>query len=392
MQHIRRFAALAALALVAGGCGDGDDVRAERQDGEIVIAAVWPFSARGEVRFGEGLEMAVAEVNAAGGIGGRRLRVLREDDHESVDDGLMIAERLAENPQVTAVIGHLQSYVTVPAAATYDRAGLVLLSPASTDPELTARGYGRVFRAVATDLTTGADMAAFAEGRGYRRIAIYYVRNEYGHTLAQAFEREAARRGIGVVARASYDAEQDTQGRGFEVTLGQWKHMRVDAVYVAGEVPLAGKLIARIRAAGITVPVLGTDAMSTPVLVETGGAATEGTVVPVPFHAGERRPEVRRFVAAFQGRYGVLPDAGSALGYDAVRLLADAMRRAGSSDPEKVAAALHATRGWGGVTGAFTYDENGDLVGRRMVKAVIRGGRFEYLAEPGAAALAAAAP
>lgn len=383
MKRIRTASVLAAAAVLAA-CGPGSSAEERARlgragEGEITVAAVWPFQARGEFLFAEGLQMAVDEVNAAGGIGGRPLALRMEDDRGSVNDGLLVAQRLADDPTVAAVIGHLNSYVTVPAAAVYEAGGLVLVAPASTDPSLTAKGHARVFRIVPTDRQTGREMAEFASARGHRRVAIYYVRNSYGRALANAFEERAATAGVTVVARASYAPEAAGDGRTFAPTLGEWKDMELDAIFLAGQVPQAGYLVAEARRQGITVPVLGADAMLSPRLIQAGAGAVEGTVVPAPFHLEEPRPEVRRFAERFRARYGRDADAGAALGYDAVHTLAAAMRRAGSAAPEDVAAALRDLRDLDGVTGRITFDERGDLASREIRKAIVRDGAFRYL-------------
>jgi branched-chain amino acid transport system substrate-binding protein len=282
---------------------------------------------------------------------------------------------------VVAVIGHLQSYVSVPAAAIYDLSGLVMLSPTATDPELTSQGYRRVFRATFTDRTVGRQMADFAASRGHRQVAIYYIRNRYGRGLANAFEERASELGVSVAARQSYDPSEQANERTFAPTLREWKEVDIDAVFLAGEVPSAARFITEARRQGITAPIYGGDAMSSPALIGVAGAAAEGTIVASVFHPDEPRAEVQRFTAAFRQRFGASPDAGSALGYDAVRLLAHAMREAGSTVPDEVARALHAVNGWQGITGAFSFDANGDLADKPLVKMVVRGGRFDYVPE-----------
>lgn len=385
MTRIRLGLSLAVMA-AAAACGPGspaeERARLGREGrGEIIVAAVWPFKARGEIRFAEGLQIAVEEVNAAGGIGGRKLKLRMEDDRGSVNEGLLVAQKLADDPSVAAVIGHLHSYVTVPAASVYESGGMVLLAPASTDPALTAKGYARVFRIIPTDQQTGREMAEYSSQRGYRRVAIYYVRNSYGRALANAFEERAASAGLTVVARASYAPEARGDARTYAPTLAEWKDMELDAIFLAGQVPQAGYLVAEARRQGITVPVLGDDAMSSPSLMEASETAVEGTVVPTPFHPGEPRPEVRRFAESFRRRFGTEADAGAALGYDAVQVLAAAMRTAKSSAPEDVAMALRAMKGHGAVTGLVSFDERGDLSTRAMVKTVVRGGAFHFLGE-----------
>lgn len=383
--------------LIGGMIGCGSDgtpeaVRARyaaRGSGDVVIGVAWPWAKRREIRYGEGLDLAVEEVNAAGGINGRKLRLVRADDAESVDAGRRVADRFAGDPSIVAVIGHLQSFVSVPASAIYDMAGLVMISPTSTDPELTAHGYSRVFRSTYTVDEVGGQLADFAAAQGYRRIAIEYIRSQYGRSLANAFEERANTLGLSVLARQSYDPSDSITSQAFAATAEEWRRLDLQAIVVAGEVPTAAHFIVQTRRAGITVPMLGGDAMGSVALVSVGGTAVEGTVVAAPFHPGEDRPEVHRFVTAFRHRFGLEPDAGSALGYDAVRLLAHAMQRARSSSSDEIARYLHTMPGWQGVTGKLQFADNGDLIGSRIVKTIVRDGRLTYLPDSGTVGQAA---
>jgi len=374
------LATLVTASLLLGCSRDRASGAAAKTD-DVVIGVAWPWAAHPEIRFGEGLQMALDEVNASGGVNGHPLRLRKEDDRASVDSGRMVAQRLSTDPKVVAVIGHLQSYVTIPAAAIYDANGVVLLAPTATDPELTGHAYKRVFRTTFTNKSVGRHMAEYAAAQGYKRVAIYYVRDDYGRGLSNAFEERATDDGIAVVARQSYDPEGSANEAAFSATFNKWKTIDADAIFVAGEVPLAGTLVARARAAGLSLPVIGVDAMASGALMTAGGTAVEGTVVPAVFHPSETRDEVRSFVAAFTKRYGVAPDAGSALGYDSVWLLANAIRTAHSSKPDDIARALHASPGTNGVTGHLAFDASGDLTDRPLVKMVVRHGHFEYLAE-----------
>jgi len=388
---------IAALASIGGCRRSGSPAaeraaRAARGTGDIVVGVAWPWAARGEVRYAEGLDMAVAEITAAGGVLGRRLVLRKEDDRESVDEGELVAQRLASDPGVAAVIGHLQSYVSVPASAIYDPSGLLMIAPTATDPELTARGYSRVFRATFTDAEVGRQMAEYAARRGYGRIGIYYIRSDYGRDLANAFEERANDLGIMIPVRQSYEPNDASGSESFGPALRGWSELGLDAIFLAGEVPSAARAIVAARKAGVTVPVIGGDAMSSGELISVAGRAAEGTVVATAFHADEPRPEVRRFATAFRQRYGVAPDAGSALGYDVVRLLAAAIERAGTALPDSVAGALRSLRDWKGVTGSFTFDSAGNLVGRSIAKMVVRDGAFEYLPDNGRSTDAGARP
>ncbi len=368
------------LAAANTNCGVFDGAGARPWDeGPVTIATVWPWESRSTFLYGQGLQMAVDEVNEAGGVLGRPLAVLREDDHESVNQGRRVAQRLAETGGVVAVIGHMQSYVSLPAAAIYDLAGLVHVAPMATDPRLTQLGYRRLFRTTVTDRETGARMADLAAVRGYDRIAIYYIRNDYGRGLANAFEERAIERGVVVADRQSYDPNSIADGRTLSRILTAWRDLNLDAVFVAAEPRQAASMIQAARAEGLSLPMLGGDALSTATFLNLGGDAIEGTIVAAVFHPDDGREAVRRFGEAFRQQYGAAPDASAALAYDAVHLLAHAIRQAESVDPARVAEELRAMVDWAGVTGAVTFTDEGELVQRSVGAVIVRNGRFEWL-------------
>lgn len=382
-----RLSVLASLVAVLLGicCGcKSPDVTTLRSrvaagEGDVVVAVAWPWEMDTGLLYAEGLELAIDEVNAQGGIHGRRLRMLKVDDGGSVNEGRRVAQEVGENPEVMAVIGHLYSHVTVPSAAIYDLAGLVLLAPTSTDSELTGMGYSRVFRLPGTDAVLGKRAAEYVLTQGYERVAVYYVRNSPGRDLANGFEEELSAAGASVVARGSYDSAHLPSEGTLRDLLETWTSLDVDALFLAGEVPSAGRLIAQLRKLGFRNPVIGGDALFSPALIEFGGPAVDGTVVATYFHPDEPREEVEEFVASFRGRMGMAPDASAAFAYDAVKLLADALREAPTPAPADVAAFLREVKGWRGVTGSLTFDEKGDPVRRRISVAVVRDGEFMYL-------------
>ena len=323
--------------------------------------------------------MAVEEVSASGGIDGRPLEIRREDDNESVNEGRLMAQTLVNDPDVMAVIGHLQSHVTVPAAAIYELGGVLLFAPAATSPELTSKGYRHIFRGTFDDAFTGSKLAEYALARGWKKIAIYYVRSIYGRTLSNAFEERLSRDlEAQVVARDSYDPVQRVRAEKLEQEIVRWRQLELDAIFLASEVPAAGDIIRTIRTAGIDVPILGGDAMSSPALIQTGGEAVEGTVVACFFHPEDPRPVVREFVEQFRAEHGKVPDVGAALAYDAVKVLVHAMRQAGTPAPGAVAEALRTMAPFEGVTGTFAFDDSGTLEGRRPCLVEVRDGDFHY--------------
>lgn len=166
--------------------------------------------------------------------------------------------------------------------------------------------------------------------------------------------------------------------------IGPRPHERQDrdnfyAIFITGSTPPAAEFIRQARAAGINVPIYGGDGLDSGELTTIGGEAAEGTVFASPFDPDNGRPEVQKFATAFKSKCGGPPDAWAAQAYDAVKLLAHAMNQAGSTVPGDVARVLHQTRGWPGVTGTHTFDENGAVIDKPIVLKVVRNGQFEFL-------------
>lgn len=367
-----------------GSCGGPDDIIAERErraraPGEMVtIAAAWPWSVRYDGLYWEGLQLAVDEINQAGGVLGRTVKIRKEDDKESVDEGRLVAQRLGDDPDVVAVIGHLNSHVSIPASSIYEASGLLMITPGSTSPELTRSGHELIFRSVNSDEDIARSMAQYALNSGYRRVVIGYVRNAYGLGLANAFEEFALTVGLVIVDRQSYDPVASSNPSAYKRLVDQWNDLDFDALFLAGMAPQAGYLVKQVRSTGIKVPIFGGDALDTPELLDAAGPAAEGLVVASVFHPDDPRPAVSRFVESFRIKYGRAPDSWAARGYEAMRLLTGAMESAGSTVPIDVARQLRSSDPSFSLSGPVSFNRHGDVQGRAVITAVVREGRFSF--------------
>lgn len=373
-----RVLLLFCVFLVACGQTDPATERAERAasaTGPIVVGVGWPLStAKGTLA--NGVNMAVSEINSHGGVLGRKIKVIMKDDKLSVSKGLIIAQEFANNPNMIAVIGHLNSYISIPASAVYQFAGLLMISPGSSGQRLTHQGFNLVFRTIPNNKSQGEQLAEYAAKMHYKRVIIYYIKNEYGLDLANYFEKRADDLGIDVVDRRSYDKAS----RNYRQVLEDWQSLyNFDAIFLAGSLPESADIIREMRGVGIKVPVFGGAGLDSTQLIKLGGKAVEGTVVTSFFAADEPKPNVEKFDADYKARYGMLPDSSAAGGYDAIKLLAYAIRKAHSTVPAKIANVLHHTVGWMGVTGVHTFNKNGDVVNKKIVLKIVRDGKFHYL-------------
>ncbi|AMC34984.1 ABC transporter substrate-binding protein [Janthinobacterium sp. B9-8] len=367
------------VALALAGCEQKNltQQRAERlaeTKNELLIAVAWPMNSS-KTTLLDGINLAVEELNQSGGVLGRKVKILLKDDAASLTKGRLVAQEIADDINVAAVIGHLNSYIAAPAAQIYERAGLVMITPGASVQKITDQGGKYTFRSLPGNRDQGRQIADYAAEQRYKRIAIYYIKNDYGVDLANYFEQRAHELGMTIADRRSYNMG----GGNHAAILADWgSFLATDAIFLIGSLPESAQILHDIRAAGMKVPVFGGAGLDSPELIKLGGKSTEGTVVFSLFNMDDPRPEVFEFGKRFKKKFGTFPDSTAAQGYDTLKLLAQAMKTANSTVPDQVATALRATRNWHGVTGVDSYSAKGDLVGKRLAKVVVRGGKFEY--------------
>lgn len=376
MRRIRNIVAISIAMLLLSACvtDPSDAARraalAEKSTGEIVIGVV-----ENEESALQAIEMAVAEINSAGGVLGRPLRVELSDDQSSIARGKNIAQTFAHDPNLVAVIGHNTSSVSVPASAIYEFGGLLMLSSSATAPRLTEQGFHLIFRNIPSDTIVGERVTEHMAEEGYRRVVILAARDDYGRGLGNAVEATARGLGITVVDRASYRIGETD----FVERIADWQKLDFDLIFIAGNAADAGYFIAQARRAGMAQQILGSDGIISSDLWRIAGDLANGIHVISYFHPEEERPQVQQFVQDFEQSYGVRPDVWAAQAYDAVKLLAYAIETAGSTAPEKVAAVLQNTTDWPGVTGPHTFNADGDVISKPIILTVAQDGRFNYL-------------
>src|SRR5690606_3834844 len=312
----------------------------------------------------QGAELALEQINAAGGINGKPLHLEFRDDSGDGSKAAAIAQEFVDDARISGVVGHVTSGAMVAAAKVYD-GQLAALATTASSAELT--GISRwAFRVISSDSANGVDLARFAERLGKRRAYVLYENDAYGRGLADAFRRTFR----GVVLGFDPTA---AEGRDAAV-FGEWAAaQRADLVFVAGTERSGLALLRAARDAGFAADFLGGDGWTG---VAADPALSEGALVGAPFTARDPRPEAQRFVTAFREKFGVEPDGNAALAYDAVWVMAAALRAVGG-DREAVRdwLASRTTRNpVPGVTGSIAFQLTGDPIGKSLVVARVRDG------------------
>jgi len=314
-----------------------------------------------DASFGEvslrGARLAVDELNAAGGVLGRPVELVVEDNRSVAGESATAAKKLIARDRVAVLIGECSSARTLEAAPIAQAAGIPLITPASTNPKVTQAGDA-IFRVCFIDPFQGDVIAAFARQRlGLKRAALLVEAGApYSVGLAEYFEKTFRALGGEIVAVQKYSGA-DTD---FRAQLTAIRAASPDALFLPGYYVAAGLVARQAKELGVTTTLLGGDGFEAPQLLEIGGAAMEGVYYSTHFATENTGEASRAFVAAYTRRHGSAPNGLSALTYDAVKLAADAMRRAGTTDPGPLRAALAATKDFPGVTGRTTINASRD--------------------------------
>ena len=322
----------------------------------------------------KGVRLALKEINDSGGVLGQPLRVTTKDNQSKPGETSTAVRELITRDKVVALIGEVASGRSLEAAPIAQRSGIPMISPASTNEKVTETG-DHIFRVCFIDPFQGTVCAKFARKLGASKAAILTdVSKDYSLGLARSFKQEFVKTGGTILGEQSYTGGD----KDFSAQLTAIKAGNPDVIFLPAYYTEAPLIIRQARQLGITVPFVGGDGWDSPELIAVGGPAVEGCYFSNHFSNQSTDPQVVAFVKAYRDTYHEDPDAMVALGYDALKLLADAMKRAGTSDPAKVNAAIATTKDFPGVTGKITLDEHRNPT-KPAVMLQVKDGKFAYV-------------
>jgi branched-chain amino acid transport system substrate-binding protein len=323
-----------------------------------------------------GTLLAIEKLNASGGLLGRPIELVTEDNQSKQGESATATRKLISRDKVIAVLGEVASSRSLEMAPLAQAAHIPMISPSSTNPKVTAIG-NYIFRVCFIDPFQGTVMAKFARDTLHlRRVAVLdSVSSAYSVGLAKYF-KAGFTAGGGTIALEQKYSEGD---KDFKAQLTVIKAAGVDGIFVPGYYTEAALICRQARQLGLDYPIFGGDGWEGSPLLEIGGKAVEGIFYSTHYSPENQAPVVQAFVKDFEARFGgEIPDAMAALGYDSAMVLADAVRRAGTTEGDKVRDALAATRDYPGVTGRTTIDAQ-----RNASKAAaiftVQDGKFKFV-------------
>lgn len=351
------------------GGGRGDTIRVGYYGDKSGDTATFGLSTQ------KGIELALDEINADPPLG-KKIDLLVEDDQGKSEQAVTVVTKLVEQDQVVAVIGEVASSNSLAAAPICQRNKLPMITPASTNPQVTEVG-DYIFRICFIDPFQGAVMAKFARNtlKATKAAILSDVKSDYSKGLTQFFKETFTGLGGQIVAEPSY-SKGDSD---FNAQLSTIKQANPDVLFIPGYYTEVGTIARQARAQGIRIPLIGGDGWDSPKLFEGAGDALEGCYFSNHYSAESKDPAIVEFTKKYKTKFGgEVPDAMAALGYDAAKILAAAIKTAGSTDGTAIRDALAKTSAFPGVTGSITLDENRNA-NKPAVVLQIRGDAYKYI-------------
>ena len=377
------FISLAVLSFGLLGCPpkEGGGTATGASGGGDILVGEYGSMTGGQATFGQsthnGIMMAADEVNAAGGINGRKIKVLSEDDQSKPEEAPNAVQKLISQNNVMAIIGEVASSASIAAAPICQLNKVPMITPSSTNDEVTRKG-DYIFRICFTDSYQGEYQAVFADqwcsmnGKPKSMAMLTDVKSDYSQGLKKVVTAKFTALGGKVVGTQGY-AQGDAD---FRSQLTALKATNPSIIYVPGYYTDIGQIAIQARDLGITVPLLGGDGWESPRLIEIGGKSLEGCIYTNHYFYGDPAPVVSTFVQKYKERYKQTPDSLAALGYDAMKTLADAMKRATKLDGPSLRDAISQTKGLVGVTGTINIGTDRNAMGKSLVIEEIKNGQL----------------
>lgn len=300
----------------------------------------------------DGVLFAAEQINASGGLLGRQIEIISEDDQGKPEESAQVVSKLITSDEVVAIIGQNTSGNSLAAAPIAQANKTPMMAPSSTNPDVTKKG-DYIFRACFTDPLQGKALADFARTTlGHTRVATFIdIKTDYSVGLAKVFEERLVELGGAVVSKQSYSAGDND----FRAQLTSIRASNPQAIFIPGYYTDAGQIAIQARELGMNMPLIGGDGWESPKLIEIGGAALNGSFYAATVSLASPDPAVQKFVQEWKAKKQVDPEGLNALGYDSLMLLAEAIRKANSVDGTQMRDQLAKIANFPGASGTITF-------------------------------------
>lgn len=362
--------------LMAGftGCSSAE----KKETDTIRIGVASPFTGD-YAQFGDytkdGVELAVEEINKAGGVLGKTIEIVYGDDKGDSKEAVSVAQKFASDKSIVGIVGHFFSGATLAAGPIYQQNQIPTIAVASTNPEVANIG-DYVYRINVGDNYQGSQLAQLLFDKGYTRATVIYDNSDYGKGVSDVFTNSFTELGGKVLLNESYLGGQD---KDFSLILTKVKNSETEVIVLVSYYTEASLIIQQAKNLGIGVPFYASDSLYTDDFLKLAGDAANGVHVVCYFHESDPSEAAQEFVKKFEAKYNKKVDSWSPYAYDAMYVMADAINRAGTTDGPAIRDAIAATEGLQGATGITNFKGAREPVGKDLIILVVKDG--EYVVE-----------
>ena len=325
---------------------------------QVKLGVGGPFTG-GSADFGaqmkNGVEQAVEDINAAGGILKQKVQLSLGDDSSDPRQGVSVANKFYADG-ITMVVGHFNSAVTMPTSEKYAQNNILQITPASTNPQITERGYNNIFRTCGRDDQQGAVAASYLlKAAKDKKIAIIHDKTTYGKGLADETRKALNAGGIKEILNDAITPNE----KDYSALVSKLKAAGADILYWGGLHPEAGLIVRQMREQGLKTVLMGGDGIASEAYASIGGPGVEGTLMTFPPDP-RNRPEAADVIKKFKAK-NFNPETYTLYSYAAVEVLKQAAEKAGSLDNEAIAKVMHSGQPFKTVIGDLAFDKKGDV-------------------------------
>lgn len=366
-------------------CKNDDPIKARQsavdklyKNGTVKIAIANSFESN-QSKMWEGAILAQEMINGSGFLP-VRLELVKFDDGGTSISGMTTAYQIASDEEICAVVGHGYSDISLPCSLIYQYYGILTFNFISTIHALTERNNPLIFSNMPNDSNFGEEIAILCDKQGLKNVIIYYLENTSGTSLSNAFEINCSKHGISVMSRDSYDITTSRQE--FERIVRRWKNnFMFDSIFLAGRMPLIQEIISVIRENGVKCPIVGSDPFDDPLLTTSLDSSENGKIFAVSnYDVESEHPRFREFYSLFKEKFNEEPDQETLQAYDALMVLAKAIGKATSANPNEIANILRQYV-WNEAAGSYTFTQAGAVQNRELTPKVFKDGKFVKITE-----------
>lgn len=323
---------------------------------EVLVGVCWPFSVNND-GMREGLQLALDEIHARNLAGNYTIRLVIRDDAFDEHKAKDIAVKFAATPDMSAVIGYYDDTPAVKASAIYESSRLLHLIVGANNTSMTSHGFHYIVRTTLSSDKIAKSLARISVNRGYRKIALIWEEDAYGEDLAYQYRVGLDSLNSKIVYQWSYFRERAD----FRLPVNELKGINADLIFFSGLEPWAGDFLRMARKVGLKTPIIGAFSDTPEMRERAGRQGLEGAMYFEMYNVNSRSPKNQAFVRSFRTRYGKNPDAWAAQGYDALHILAKAIKFTGSRNPLDLSYAIRYMDAWEGANGRYKFNGEGNL-------------------------------